>query len=120
MNRLSGRVLAAIALVVATICGVVAGVVLVNRAAPPTAQPGNTPSAPATSAPAPSTGGPPTTEPSDLPTVSFPSDQPTTPTTTAPLADFPAIFDRVRSGTVRVLASTCSGTGIGTGFLLDS
>ena len=26
----------------------------------------------------------------------------------------------MRSGTVRVLASTCSGTGIGTGFLLDS
>ena len=120
MNRLSGRVLAAIALVVATICGVVAGVVLVNRAAPPTAQPSTTPSAPATSAPAPSTGGPPTTEPSDLPTVSFPSDQPTTATTTAPPADFPAVFDRVRSGTVRVLASTCSGTGIGTGFLLDS
>jgi hypothetical protein len=124
MNRLSGRVLAAIALVMATICGVVVGVVLVDRAARPTAQPSTNASAPVTSAPAPSTSNPPTTDPTDLPTVSFPTDQPTTaPTTgptTGPPADFPAVFDRVRSGTVRVLASTCSGTGIGTGFLLDS
>ena len=120
MNRLSGRVLAAIALAVATICGAVVGVVLVNRAAAPIAQPSTSASVPVTSAPAPSSSSPPTTGPSDLPTVGFPTDQPTTATTSGPPADFPAVFDRVRSGTVRVLASTCAGTGIGTGFLLDS
>ncbi|HSU37510.1 MAG TPA: hypothetical protein VLJ88_17780, partial [Propionibacteriaceae bacterium] len=69
MNRLSGRVLAAIALVTATICGVVVGVVLVDREASPTAQPGTSGSPPATSATAPSASTPPTIEPSDLPTV---------------------------------------------------
>ena len=54
-----------------------------------------------------------------LPTVLGPTEAPTIGTTTAPSGDFPAVFDRVGSGTVRVLASTCSGTGIGTGFLLD-
>nr|WP_239579419.1 serine protease [Microlunatus panaciterrae] len=32
--------------------------------------------------------------------------------------DFPAVFALVRSGVVRVLASTCDGTGVGTGFLV--
>ena len=51
------------------------------------------------------------------PTV-FP--KPARPNTATPPPDLRAVFGRVRSGVVRVLASTCSGTGIGTGFLTDA
>jgi len=118
---LSGRAVAAIALAIAVVCGAVAGVVLVNRADQSTGQPqaGSSSPVPPTNPAGPSSSIAPTIERSLLPTVLGPTEAPTIGTTTTPSGDFPAVFDRVRSGTVRVLASTCAGTGIGTGFLLD-
>jgi hypothetical protein len=117
-------VLAAIALVVAAVLGAGAGYVVVSRgernaglaSPPPQSSPATVPTGQTSSGIAEPT-------PTGLHTVGFPTDQPTGPTATdtpaPPPADYPAVLGRVRSGTVRVLASTCSGTGIGTGFLLD-
>ena len=103
-----------VALAIAVLAGVGVGVVLVNRGDP------------ALSAAGQSTGASP---PAQSPTGSaeasaaqptFPIPKPDRPNTATPPPDLASVFGRVRSGVVRVLASTCSGTGIGTGFLSDA
>jgi hypothetical protein len=104
-----------VALAVAVLAGIGTGVVLVNRADPTrtAADPDSAgASTPPTQAP---TGSP---IPSGFQPTEFPS--PDQPTTQSPRPDLAGVFRRVRSGVVRVLASTCSGTGIGTGFLTDA
>jgi hypothetical protein len=110
----SGRVAAVVTLTVAVLGGVAAGVVLVNRgdAAPDEAAPNSA----GASSPAQSPTGS-AQSPGLQPTV-FPTPGP--PSTAAPPPDLAAVFGRVRSGVVRVLASTCSATGIGSGFLTDA
>ena len=118
-------VVATIALVVAAVLGAGVGYVVVNRGdrgpgvASPTPRSSADSASPATVPTSQTSSG--IAEPSTtgLPTVELPTEQPST-TPAPPPADYPATFNRVRSGTVRVFASTCSGTGIGTGFLLDS
>ena len=123
-------VVAALALAVAVVLGAGVGYVVVNRSDPGPGVASPTPAGSASSSAVPtgtaSTG---IAEPSTtgLPTLGLPTEQPTgtggptaSSTPAPPPADYPATFDRVRSGTVRIFASTCSGTGIGTGFLIDS
>jgi serine protease Do len=90
------------------LAGVTVGVVLVNWDDPPPS---------AVDPDGASTGPHPTSTPGFEPT-GFPT--PGQPTTQTPAPDLANVFARVRSGVVRVLASTCSGTGIGTGFLADA
>jgi hypothetical protein len=103
-----------VALAIAVLAGVGVGAVLVNRGDP------------ALSAAGQSTGAsPPPQSPTGSAEASaaqptFPIPKPDQPNTTTPPPDLTAVFGRVRSGVVRVLASTCSGTGIGTGFLTDA
>lgn len=65
--------------------------------------------------------------PDPTPTAGRSSNAATTPTPTptpsptpspTPAADYEAVFAKVSSGVVQVMASTCTGTGIGTGFLV--
>ena len=123
-------VVAALALAVAVVLGAGVGYVVVNRSDPGPGVASPTPAGSASSSAVP-TGAASTgiAEPSmtGLPTIGLPTEQPTgtggptaSSTPAPPPADYPATFDRVRSGTVRIFASSCSGTGIGTGFLIDS
>ena len=107
----SGRIIAVVALAVAVLAGVGAGVVLVNRADPPptAAGPDSTSTSPAATAPA-GPGETPGLDPTELP-------KPDPPNTATPPPDLKGVYARVRSGVVRVLASTCTGTGVGSGFL---
>jgi hypothetical protein len=117
MKRSRGRVAAVVALAVAVLAGVVTGVVLVNRDDPPpnAAAPNGT----STGADPPVQAPTGSTDPSAVqPTFDIP--KPDQPNTATPPPDLTGVFGRVRSGTVRVLASTCSGTGIGTAFLTDA
>jgi hypothetical protein len=100
-----------VVLAISVLAGVGAGVVLVNRGDPAPRAGQNGTAAPAQS---PTGSG----IPSGLQPTVFPT--PGNPSTTAPPPDLAGVFGRVRSGVVRVLASTCSGTGIGTGFLADA
>ena len=66
------------------------------------------------------------TPPSTASSSASSSSASSTPTSTASssptaevAADFAQIFSRVRSGVVRIDASTCEGGGVGTGFLVD-
>ena len=113
MPQRSGRIVAVVALAVAVLAGVGAGVVLVNQGdpGPSAAGPGSTGTSPPATSPAGSD------EPSLDPTI---LPRPDPPTTASPPPDLAGVFARVRSGVVRVLASTCTGTGVGTGFLTDA
>ena len=114
-------VIAALALAVAVVLGVGVGYVVVNGGVGGADVAGPTPSS-SVSASSTAPTEPSTAQPSTLPTFDVPTatgQPPATATPAPPPADYPATFDRVRSGTVRVFASTCSGTGIGTGFLID-
>ena len=114
MRPTTGRGLAVVALAVAVLAGIGTGVVLVNRAdrAPTAARPDSTDASPPATTP---TGS---AEPSGLEPTVVPKPHTSKIPTRPP--DFAGVFARVRSGVVRVLASTCSGTGIGTGFLTDA
>ena len=111
----SGRIAGVVALAIAVLGGVATGVVLVNRddPAPDTAGPNPT----SASLPAPSQTG--SAEPSVVQTT-YVIPEPDQPNTTSPPPDLAGVLARVRSGAVRVLASTCTGTGVGTGFLTDA
>jgi hypothetical protein len=111
----SGRVTAVVALAVAVLGGVAAGVVLVNRGGDPAPDQAGPNSAGASSPGQSPTGS---AQPPGLQPTVFP--KPAQPNTATPPPDLTAVFGRVRSGVVRVLASTCSATGIGTGFLTDA
>jgi hypothetical protein len=113
MQRTSGRVAAMVALAVAVLAGVITGVVLVNRDDPPNAAGPNGGRA-STDPPVQSPTG--STEPPAVqPTFDIP--KPDRPNTATPPPDLTGVFGRVRSGTMRLVASTCSGTGIGTAYL---
>ena len=113
MRQRSGRIVAVVALAVAVLAGIGAGAVLVNRGdpTPSAAGPGSTGTSPPATSPAGSD------EPSLDPTI---MPKPDPPNTASPPPDLAGVFARVRSGVVRVLASTCTGTGVGTGFLTDT
>jgi hypothetical protein len=98
-----------VALAVAVLTGVAAGVLLVNR--DDAAVPDSTSASPAATSPT-GPGETPRFDPTGLP-------KPDQPKTETPPPDLAGVFARVRSGVVRVLASTCAGTGVGTGFLTD-
>jgi hypothetical protein len=117
MQPRSGRVAAVVALAVAVLAGVVTGVVLVNRDDPQPSTAGPNGGRTSTDPPVQSPTG--STEPSaGQPTFNIP--KPDKPNTATPPPDLTGVFGRVKSGTVRLLASTCSGTGIGTAFLTDA
>ncbi|HEV2929749.1 MAG TPA: hypothetical protein VGW74_13730, partial [Propionibacteriaceae bacterium] len=98
MQRKSGRVAVMVALAIAVLAGVGVGVVLVNRGDPALSAAGQSTGA---SPPAQSPTG--SAEASAaLPT--FPIPKPDQPNTATPLPDLTAVFGRVRSGVVRVLA----------------
>jgi hypothetical protein len=105
---------AVVALAVAVLAGIGVGVVLVNRddSTPSAAAPDSTGASPAGTSPTGQAESP-RFEPTDLP-------KPDGPNTKTPPPDLAGVFARVRSGVVRVLASTCAGTGIGTAFLTDA
>lgn len=69
------------------------------------------------SSPNPSLASPPPTTPATTSSASAGSPDPS-PTRSEPPADFAQLFSKVRSGVVRIDASTCDGGGIGTGFLV--
>lgn len=102
------------ALVVAVLAGVGVGVVLINRdgLTPAATGPGST----TANAPAPSPADP--AETPGLQPTGFP--KPEQPNTQGPPPDLAGAYARVRSGVVRVLASTCAGTGVGTAYLTDA
>jgi hypothetical protein len=112
-----GVATAAIALGVAAVCGVLAGVVVnatgltlpfipgaprTGPASEPTAVPSSAQSSGSSAEPSVDT----TLDPS--PSSSVPTKPP----------DFNAAFAKVKSGVLRVIASTCAGTGIASGFLV--
>jgi hypothetical protein len=104
-----------VALGVAVLGGIAAGVVLVNRGAPAPNSAGQNSTSAGPPAQSPTGSADP---PAAQPTFVIP--KPAQPKTAAPPVDLDGVFGRVRTGVVRVLASTCSGTGIGTGFLTDA
>lgn len=64
----------------------------------------------------PSTSPFPSPSPSDESAASAPAV--TSPAEPSPPADFASLFANVRSGVVKIQASTCDGTGVGSGFLV--
>jgi hypothetical protein len=102
-----------VALAVAVLAGVGVGVVLVDRDDPALSAAGQSNS---TSPPAQSPTG--SAASAAQPTFIIPKPDP--PNTASPPPDLAGVFGRIRSGVVRVLASTCTGTGVGTGFLTDA